>query len=74
METPTAFLWGYIVYFCVLTGLNSFISFEGLLSFFYSAVLILYGVLALKGSFYDKVFLGFLWNLIALLGTFLCMV
>ena len=64
------FCGGYIVYFCVLTGLNSLISFEGLLSVFYSGVLIIYGVFALQGSFYDKVFLGFLWNLIALLGTF----
>ncbi len=61
---------GCATYFLVVTGMNLLIGFEGLLSVFYGAALLVYGVLALRGSFYDKAFLSLMWILAALYGSF----
>ena len=61
---------GCSVYFFVLTGMNWFISYEGILCFFYGLTLVLYGSISLKGDIRDKILLSLMWILITLLGTF----
>ncbi len=65
------FVMGCVTYFLVVTGMNHLTDFEGLLSVLYGAILIAYGVLALKGSFFDKIFLSLMWVLVVLYGSFL---
>lgn len=43
---------GCVVYFLAVTALNRIIDFEGVLGFFYGAVLVAYGMCALKGNLY----------------------
>lgn len=62
---------GCVTYFLVVTGMNHLTDFEGLLSVLYGAILIAYGVLALRGSFFDKIFLSLMWVLVVLYGSFL---
>ncbi len=59
------------VYFLLVTTFNFFSVFEGVLCIFYGAALTLYGVLGLKGSLYDKVFLSLMWVINVLFGTFI---
>lgn len=61
---------GCVVYFLAVTALNRIIDFEGVLGFFYGAVLIAYGMYALKGRTQDFVVAGLLWVLIAIIGTY----
>ncbi len=63
------FIAGCSVYFFTLNCLNRFISYEGVLCLFYSAVLILYAVAALKGSLHDKILSALIWILITFIGT-----
>ena len=65
------FAMGCGVYFFVVTQINYRTNYEGILCLLYGGIVTLYGVLALKGSIHDKVFLGFLWILIVLFGTFI---
>ena len=64
------FLGGCMIYFMVVTVLNHIITFEGILGFSYALVLAGYGLLALKGNLQDFLLAGFLWMLIALVGTY----
>lgn len=66
----SAFIVGCVVYFLTVTVLNQAIQFEGVLGFCYGAVLIGYGVWALKGKIQDFLLAGLLWVLIAILGTY----
>lgn len=66
----SAFIVGCVVYFLTVTVLNQVIQFEGVLGFCYGAVLIGYGVWALKGKIQDFLLAGLLWVLIAILGTY----
>lgn len=61
---------GCVVYFLTVTALNRIIDFEGVLGFFYGAVLIAYGMCALIGRTQDFVVAGLLWVLIAIIGTY----
>ncbi len=65
-----AFTVGCVAYFLTVTALNRLIDFEGALGFFYGAVLIAYGMWALRGRFKDFLVSGLLWVLIAMLGTY----
>lgn len=65
-----AFTVGCVAYFLTVTALNRLIDFEGVLGFFYGAVLIAYGMWALRGRFKDFLVSGLLWVLIAMLGTY----
>lgn len=65
-----AFVTGCAVYFFTVTALNRLIDFEGVLGFFYAAVLVAYGMWALKGKRRDFLVAGLLWVLIAMLGTY----
>ncbi len=65
-----AFAAGAVAYFLTVTALNRIIDFEGVLGFFYGAVLIVYGMLALKGKPQDFLVAGVLWVLIAIIGTY----
>lgn len=65
-----AFAAGAVTYFLTVTVLNRIIDFEGVLGFFYGAVLIVYGMLALKGKPQDFLVAGVLWVLIAIIGTY----
>ncbi|MBD5512698.1 MAG: sensor histidine kinase [Lachnospiraceae bacterium] len=65
-----AFTAGCVAYFLTVTALNRLIDFEGVLGFFYGAVLIAYGMWALRGRFKDFLVSGLLWVLIAMLGTY----
>lgn len=65
-----SFIIGCTVYFLTVTVLNRMIEFEGVLGFFYAAVLIGYGVWALEGKIQDLLVAGILWVLIAMVGTY----
>lgn len=65
------FAGGCAVYFAVVTVLNRFTDFEGGLCIFYGAGLTVYGMLALKGNFYNKVILSLMWILNVLFSTFI---
>lgn len=64
------FAMGCSVYFFVLTGMNWFIGYEGILCVFYGLALVLYGSISLKGDIRDKILLSLMWILITLLGPF----
>lgn len=66
----SAFIVGCVVYFLTVTVLNRLIQFEGVLGFCYGAVLVGYGVWALKGKIQDFLLAGLLWVLIAIIGTY----
>lgn len=61
---------GTAVYFLIVSGVNYYLNFEGILCVLYGVCLIGYGVIALKGSLFDKVVLGLMWILVLLLGSF----
>lgn len=65
-----AYIVGCVVYFLTVTVLNQVIAFEGVLGFCYGAVLIGYGVWALRGKIQDFLLAGLLWVLIAIIGTY----
>ncbi len=65
------FAGGCAVYFALITLLNFFTDFEGILCVCYGVVLIFYGILALKGNIYNKVFLSLMWVLNVLFSTFI---
>lgn len=65
-----AFVFGCVVYFMTVTALNHLTAYEGVLGFFYGAVLVEYGILALKGKLQDILLAGILWVLIAIVGTY----
>lgn len=65
-----AFTVACIIYFLTVTTLNRIIEFEGVLGFFYGAVLIGYGIWALEGKIQDFLVAGILWVLIAMIGTY----
>lgn len=62
---------GCLVYFLVVSGLNHYIAFEGLLGLGYAAVLILYGLIALKDRPHVIFLLGMAWVLIAILNAYM---
>lgn len=59
-----------ILYFSVVTVLNSVTKFEGALGFLYGAILLGYGVMALEGRWQEFLLAGLLWVLIAIVGTY----
>lgn len=61
---------GCVACFLTVTALNRLIDFEGVMGFFYGAVLIAYGMCALKGRLQDFAIAGLLWVLIAIIGTY----
>lgn len=61
---------GCIVYFVTVTWLNSKSEFEGMLGLAYCLVLIVYGGIALQGRLRDKIIMGTLWMVIALLSAY----
>lgn len=65
------FTGGCAAYFFIVTALNLFTEFEGGLCIFYGAVLTVYGMLVLKGNFYDKVVLSLMWILNVFFSTFM---
>lgn len=65
-----AFAAGAVVHFLTVTALHRMIDFEGVLGFIYGAVLIVYGMLALKGKPQDFLAAGLLWVLITIIGTY----
>lgn len=65
-----AFAAGCAVYFLTVTVLNRLTDFEGVFGFFYGAVLIAYGIWALRGRMRDFLVAGLLWVLILILGTY----
>lgn len=65
------FALGCVVYFLTVTTLNRVIEFEGVLGFFYGAVLVAYAFLALEGRKQDFLIAGALWVLIAMVGTYM---
>lgn len=65
-----AYATGCIAYFLTVTTLNRLADFEGVLVFSYGAILVAYGMWALRGRMKDFVIAGLLWVLIAMLGTF----
>ena len=65
-----AFAAGCAVYFLTVTVLNRLTDFEGVFGFFYGAVLIAYGLWALRGGMRDFLVAGLLWVLILILGTY----
>lgn len=65
-----AFAAGCAVYFLTVTVLNRLTDFEGVFGFFYGAVLIAYGMWALRGRMRDFLVAGLLWVLILMLGTY----
>lgn len=66
----TFFFMGCGVYFFVVTGMNQFVNYEGILCVLYGGALMCYGSLALRGSLQDKVIINLMWILITLLSTF----
>lgn len=65
------FAGGCAVYFILVTVLNLFTDFEGLLCIFYGVGLTAYGMLTLKGNFYNKVVLSLMWILNVFFSTFI---
>lgn len=65
------FTGGCAAYFTLVTVLNLLTDFEGGLCVFYGAGMTVYGVLALKGNFYNKVVLSLMWVLNVLFSTFI---
>lgn len=61
---------GCVGYFFTVTALNRIMVFEGVLGFCYGAVLVGYGMWALKGKLQDFLAAGLLWVLIAIIGTY----
>ena len=61
---------GCVVCFLLVTALNRITDFEGVLGFFYGAVLIAYGMCTLKGRPQDFVAAGLLWGLITIIGIY----
>lgn len=61
---------GCAAYFLTVTTLNMLADFEGVLGFLYGAVLIVYGMWALRGRLQDFLIAGLLWVLIAIIGTY----
>lgn len=62
---------GCTAYFLVVTALNYYTEFEGVLGLCYSAVLILYGCMALKGRLHVIVLLGMAWVVIMILNAYM---
>lgn len=62
---------GGAVYFILVTALNFLTDFEGILCIFYTMGLVLYGLAALKGILFNKVFLSLMWTLNILFSTFI---
>ncbi|MCI9677241.1 MAG: hypothetical protein HFH06_16150 [Lachnospiraceae bacterium] len=62
-----SFAIGCGVYFFVLTGMNWFISYEGILCVLYGITLVIYGSICLKGDIQDKILLSLMWILITFL-------
>lgn len=65
------FLCGWGGYFGVLLFLTRENKFEGISGLAYAAVLLIYGMFALKGRFQEKVLFGILWTLIALVSSYI---
>lgn len=61
------------VYYIVMSVLNKTLRFEGIMGLAYGIVLILYGVIALKGNFNQIVILGGSWVFIAMVSTYMTM-
>ncbi len=65
-----AFAAGAAVCFLTVTALDRMIGFEGVQGFFCGAVLIVYGMLALKGKPHDFLAAALLWILITIIGNY----
>lgn len=65
------FIFAWISYFMLVTGLNLAMGFEGPLLLLYGAAVIIYGVLALNGSMYEMVKAGLIWVLILMLSAYI---
>lgn len=63
-------LLGFALYFFVVTLLNWFSSFEGLVGLSYGFILFLYGMVALKGSKIDLMVFSLIWVVIALVSAY----
>ena len=60
-----------VLYFLTVTGLNMASWFEGALGFFYGAVLVLYGMTALKGKWHEFLIAGAMWVFIAMVSAYM---
>ncbi len=65
------FAGGCAAYFALITVMNFFTVFEGILCVFYGVGVALYGIFALKGNIYNKVFFSLMWVLNVLFSTFI---
>lgn len=65
------FVAGSALYFLVVTVLNYYTVFEGILGLCYAAVLVLYGLAALKGRPHVIVLLGMAWVLIIIINAYM---
>ncbi len=62
---------GSASYFLVVSVLNHYIVFEGILGLCYAVVLVLYGLTALKGRPHMIVLLGMAWVLIIIINAYM---
>ena len=62
---------GSASYFLVVTALNHYTVFEGILGLCYAVVLVLYGLTALKGRPHMIVLLGMAWVLIIIINAYM---
>lgn len=67
-------LFGFVLYYLVVTLMNRWMAFEGLMGACYAAALIIYACLALKGTVREKIWRGVLWVVIALFSAYLVFV
>lgn len=67
-------LFGFVLYYLVVTLMNRWMAFEGLMGACYAVALIIYACLALKGTVREKIWRGALWVVIALFSAYLVFV
>ena len=65
------YLSGFALYFLVVTLLNRFSRFEGLVGLSYGIILFLYGMVALEGNKTDFMVFSLIWVVIALVSAYI---
>lgn len=65
------FIAGWLLYFIVVTGFNIHVQFEGVLGGAYGVVLLIYGLVALKGQIHEMAMISLSWILIAMISAYM---
>lgn len=58
------------IYFCSVTMMDRFITFEGVSGVIYSLILFLYALFALNGNWFEKMLVSIIWNIVLLITSF----